>query len=838
MSIVFQPASKKQELMLKRASDTQVVVIGGAAGCVDEETEFLSESGWKSIADYQEGDKVLQIDPKTHKGSFVEPVRYIKVKADMFYHITSPRGLNQMLSPEHKNLMYSARGESKVMSMQELYDHHENSKTGSKLSFATTYSYEDGFSTGLSEDQLRFAVAIKADGSLVNPATNRWRVRLLKERKVIRFDDLVSRLGLKVKRQIEDATGFTIYDFHLPSDFKCTKLFSDWMLCCKKDASVIADELKYWDGYFACEGNRIPSVTTVSKQCADAIQYFFNMEGFRTSIRADGREGQTYLTHGKEYIRKCDCYKITPTTQVKLNLQRKANKKLVIEKVYDKEFKYCFEVDTGFFLIRRGGDIVITGNSGKSHILNNLPLLVADDPNSNCVMYRRTNPQLEGGFYPNGRAIWTNLPDDVPEWLKPKNIREQKKEIILNGGCKIKYQQAENTAKARDDAQGQEFTLVTVDEATQHDWVFLEYLMSRLRSNSKHFSRMVLSCNPSSDHYIRNLIDWYLTEDGYSDPEKDGVVRYFVADNGGFVWGSSQQELADKFNIPEDMWEKKIISFSYVSGTIYDNPYMMKNSPSYLAFLEGLNEVDKSQLLFGNWNAVLKGANYFERGWCKEIQSHQMPPDVTCCRAYDLAATERSQAVKWPDPTACGKMYRDRQGYYYLAGEYHPDFYDDVLGIQGQFCKRAGDRDNHIIKQAQTDGADCLIILPVDVGAAGKSNYMSMASNIAQYGFSVKQDPMPVNKSKLSRFLPLASACENGLVYVLVDTFDKKTLEYIYKQLEAFTGERSTTERKDDFADLFATAFNFISVKKVHKPFTLPSIDAPTRLSAHRSTTR
>lgn len=225
--------------------------------------------------------------------------------------------------------------------------------------------------------------------------------------------------------------------------------------------------------------------------------------------------------------------------------------------------------------------------------------MVVDDGKSNCIMYRRTNPQLDGGFYPNGRAIWKGLPPDAPDWLKPKSIREQKKEIILGNGAKIKYQQAENTAKAKDDAQGQEFTLITVDEATQHDFEFLEYLMSRLRSPSRHFSRMIMSCNPSPDHEIRTLISWYIGEDGYVIPERDGVVRYFFTEGGNYFWGDSREELGTKYDIPEERWEEKILSFSFVSGTIYDNPIMMELNPSYLAFLEGLNEVDKAQLLHG-----------------------------------------------------------------------------------------------------------------------------------------------------------------------------------------------------------------------------------------------
>lgn len=185
-------------------------------------------------------------------------------------------------------------------------------------------------------------------------------------------------------------------------------------------------------------------------------------------------------------------------------------------------------------------------------------------------MYRRTNPQLEGGLWPNGRSIWADLPSDAPEWLKLKHIRGQKKEIILNIGAKIKYQQAENTDRAKDDAQGQEFTLVCCDEATQHDWEFLEYLMSRLRSPSKHFSRLIMSCNPSPSHKLREIIDWYIDEDGYPMPERDGVIRYFVTEGGNFIWGNSREELGEKLDIPKDRWDSKILSFSFVSGTIYD----------------------------------------------------------------------------------------------------------------------------------------------------------------------------------------------------------------------------------------------------------------------------
>ena len=105
---------------------------------------------------------------------------------------------------------------------------------------------------------------------------------------------------------------------------------------------------------------------------------------------------------------------------------------------------------------------------------------------------------------------------------------------------------------------------------------------------------MVMSCNPSADHPLRTWIDWWLDEEGYPIPERDGVLRYFIRRDDNFIWGSTKKELEDVYGV-----NCRPLSFTFVSATIYDNPPMMKNNPSYLSFLEGLNEIDKAQLLHG-----------------------------------------------------------------------------------------------------------------------------------------------------------------------------------------------------------------------------------------------
>ena len=143
---------------------------------------------------------------------------------------------------------------------------------------------------------------------------------------------------------------------------------------------------------------------------------------------------------------------------------------------------------------------------------------------------------------------------------------------------------------------------------------------------------------------------------------------------------------------------------------------------------------------------------------------------------------------------------------------------------KGRFRKKPADRDRIIEEQAEWDGSDCKVILPIDVGSAGKTEYQSSARKLIVKGFTVKADPMPTNKSKVTKYSPFSSACGAGLVYIVESSFpDKQTLEMFYKENEAFSEERSTRQRKDDWADTLATAFNYLSKEEVIPSFTLPN---------------
>jgi predicted phage terminase large subunit-like protein len=336
---------------------------------------------------------------------------------------------------------------------------------------------------------------------------------------------------------------------------------------------------------------------------------------------------------------------------------------------------------------------------------------------------------------------------------------------------------------------------------------------------------MVITCNPDPDHKIRELIDWYLDDEGFPDPERDGKVRWFITRDGEFFWGNSSEELKEKFGD-----NVRPISFQFISALIYDNPPMLESNPDYLAFLEGLNPVDKAQLLFGNWDARPKGAKYFKREFLKEVD--KVPLHCKSVRAWDKAGKERTVSYKNPDFTASCKMYKCRDGFYYITGDHHPDNYDDVTETGGRFCKSVGERDVTIRKQAEYDGSDTVVVFPVDPGASGLSEFQNSAKPLIETGYTVKKDPTPGNKSKLKRFEPFASAAEQGFVRIVKSTFSPKTYEALMKELEAFDGERSSTHRHDDWADAVASAFNFLAASKVHTALAIPDYSCPTKLSS------
>ena len=346
--------------------------------------------------------------------------------------------------------------------------------------------------------------------------------------------------------------------------------------------------------------------------------------------------------------------------------------------------------------------------------------------------------------------------------------------------------------------------------------------------------------NPDMDSWCLDWVLWYLNEEGYPDPEKNGKERYVLIVNDAPVFADTEKELADQY--PDLCWQHNDItgedvyvrplSITVILGTIFDNPEIIRTNPGYLSALKAQTEVNRKRLLDGCWFARAEGSNYFNRAWLKKLE--KIPFNCLEVRAWDLASSEPSEKNRTPDFTACIKMLKNRSGDIIIVGDFDEDCRDSDAQVFGRFRKRPGDRDNTILKQAKHDGDDCIIILPQDPGAAGAFTFQSQAKALRLEGFIAKSDPTPSNKSKLKRFTPFSTAAEQGAIYIVESSFNKPTLEAFYKELEAFDGERSTSSRKDDFVDAVSSGYSYLMGKaKIHKPIPFSKISSPSIQSEH-----
>jgi predicted phage terminase large subunit-like protein len=316
-----------------------------------------------------------------------------------------------------------------------------------------------------------------------------------------------------------------------------------------------------------------------------------------------------------------------------------------------------------------------------------------------------------------------------------------------------------------------------------------------MRSNADQQSYMKCTMNPEPESWLLDYVSWYLTPDGYADPLKSGIVRWFVSDeDGNLDWADSSDEL--KVRHGNDCAP---MSFTFIFASIADNPILCKLQPGYLTALKNLPRVDREILLYGNWYAVPDASGYFKREWVDFIERKDVPRLKKIIRCWDFASSKESEANPNPDFSASVLMGLGEDGYLYILHATH--FRERPAGVLTQ-----------VESLANFDGKQTHIGIPLDPGHAGEVAFQTYARPLILNGFTVKK--MKTRKGKIERFSPFSNAAENGLVRIVKGAWNK---EY-YQELERFTGENK--REKDDMVDCTSDCYNWlISGKKLPEKF-------------------
>jgi len=284
--------------------------------------------------------------------------------------------------------------------------------------------------------------------------------------------------------------------------------------------------------------------------------------------------------------------------------ERKIASPHVIPAEHKSDFKSTFK-DTVVLWPQPGGqeqfqscpaDICLYGGeagSGKSWSLLFDHLKWIHIPNYSGVVVRKTYSQIfdAGGLWEEAKQLFG--------MFRGRHTKGDKPKFVFPSGAQIFFKHSQHAARVADYWQGLQSPVISLDEVTQFSQAEFQYIMSRNRSLTGIDSYIRATCNPDPRSWVKEMIKWWIGDDGYIIPERSGVIRYFVNKDDRFIWADTPEELEERFG-PKSQTK----SFTFVRGYLEDNLKLLEKDPGYRASLENLSAADYKALCDGNWNEI------------------------------------------------------------------------------------------------------------------------------------------------------------------------------------------------------------------------------------------
>lgn len=171
--------------------------------------------------------------------------------------------------------------------------------------------------------------------------------------------------------------------------------------------------------------------------------------------------------------------------------------------------------------------------------------------------------------------------------------------------------------------QGKQYSYIGIDEITHMPYDKFKYLVTCNRNAFKLHNRIWGTCNPDPDSWVRKFIGWWIGEDGFPIPERDGVIRYCFMDGDTpdtIYWGSTPEEVYEQCReIIDPLWNDAyaalgydkvrmfVKSVTFIRAGLEENLKLLESDPNYLANLAQQGEEQRSRDLEGNWNFKVAG---------------------------------------------------------------------------------------------------------------------------------------------------------------------------------------------------------------------------------------
>ena len=177
---------------------------------------------------------------------------------------------------------------------------------------------------------------------------------------------------------------------------------------------------------------------------------------------------------------------------------------------------------------------------------------------------------------------------------------------------------SDTVADFKERFRGKQYAYIAIDEIPQMEYAKFKFLMTCNRNARGIRNRMVGTCNPDPDSWVRKFIDWWIGEDGLPIDERDGVIRYCFMDGDtpdSIYWGDTPEEVYGQCkNIIDKHWKPEfeelgfdkvtmyIKSVTFIRGKLEENIKLIGSDPNYVSSLVQQDEEQRSRDLDGNWN--------------------------------------------------------------------------------------------------------------------------------------------------------------------------------------------------------------------------------------------
>ena len=315
--------------------------------CLTGDHEVLTPEGWQRLDEWR-GGEIACWNCATAGVSFQKAESLSFDYEGLVYTYKDGR-IDQCATPDHKMYVQKSSGGGwRDMTVEEMSHCRPCIPMHG-------YRYHRGCAN---PSWLRVLIMTQADGTYTADGSVKFHFKKL--RKIERCRHLLRRAEIMFSEATYDGVAtITIPARAVPlwlREFR-TKTFGFWLL--DENPDVFFDELPNWDGY--CPAPNSIQYSTCNRQNADIVQALAHMSG-RCAIMRVKKHAEKNRNWSDAYV--LDIW-LTPGHSHEIRV------KPIIT-----EFKgkvYCASTRTGYFLVRRGGKVWVTGNSGRLIQLQNLP---------------------------------------------------------------------------------------------------------------------------------------------------------------------------------------------------------------------------------------------------------------------------------------------------------------------------------------------------------------------------------------------------------------------------------------------------------------------------------